>query len=203
MRVRSSLPVAVLFLVAAALLAAALLPMRYAATARVLLPRPPFDPAAFAAKAAAFDMSVDAQAGSRILSVQHVGDDPARAASAVNAFLRAHAANGMLVIDEASVPFAPQGPGPWIRAALGAAGLLLSVLPIVIFKSKSASEAPERSLVLHAIRLAQLGQKTLLVDTGSRFRVVLSDEAAAALRPELKILAQLAGGTLVVARQRR
>jgi hypothetical protein len=57
-------------------------------------------------------------------------------------------------------------------------------------------------VVRHAIRLAQLGQKTLLVDTGSKFRVVLSDAAAAALAPELKILASLAGGALLVARQR-
>jgi hypothetical protein len=201
MRVRSSLPLAGLFLVAAVLLAAAMLPERYAATARVLAPPPPFDPAAFAAKAAGFDMTVGAHSGSRILSVQHAGADPRRAASAVNAFLRARAADGMLVIDEAPVPFAPQGPGLRMRAALGAAGLLLLVLPIFILTSRSESTAPERSLVRYAIRLAQLGQKTLLVDTGGRFRVVLSGEAAAALGPELKILAQLAGGTLVVARQ--
>ena len=109
----------------------------------------------------------------------------------------------MLVLDEASVPFAPQGPGPHMRMALGAAGLLLLVFPIFILKSKSRSRAPDRSVVRHALRFAQLGQKTLLVDTGSKFRVVLSDEAAAALEPELKILASLAGGALLVARQER
>ena len=203
MRARSSLSLAVLFLVAAGLLGGALLPERYASTARVLAPPPPFDPAAFAAKAQAFDMTVGAQAGSRVLSVQHIDDDRARAASAVNAFLRECAANGMLIIDEASVPFAPRSPRPWIRAALAAAGLLVFALPIFILKSKGAGKAPPRSLVRHAIRLAQLGQKTLLVDTGSRFRVVLSEEAAAALSPKLKILTKLAGGALVVARQRR
>jgi len=111
--------------------------------------------------------------------------------------------DGMLVIDEASVPFAPRGPGPPMRVALGVAALLLLAFPIFIFRSKSRSQAPDRSVVRHAIRFAQLGQKTLLVDTGTRFRVVLSDEAAAALAPELEILARLAGGALLVARQLR
>jgi hypothetical protein len=201
MRVRSSLLLAVLLSAAAVLLAAALVPARYAATARVLSPRPPFDPAAFAAKAVAYDLAVGAESGSRVLSVQRVGADPARAAAAVNAFLRAHASEGMLVIDEASVPFAPRGPGAQMRTALGVVGLLFLVFPVlVIFKLKSRSKAPDRSVVRHALRFAQLGQKTLLVDTGTKFRVVLSSEAAAALRPELEILARLAGGALIVAR---
>jgi hypothetical protein len=202
MRLRSSLLLGVL-VVAAALLAAALLPVRYAASARVLSPRPPFDPAAFAVAAEAYGVTVGGEAGSRVLVVEHVGADPARAASAVNAFLRARASERMLVIDEASVPFAPQGPGPRMKAAAGVAGLLLLAFSVFIFRSKSESPAPERSVVRQALRFAQLGQKTLLVDTGTRFRVVLSRDAAAALEPELKILANLAGGALVVARQSR
>jgi hypothetical protein len=203
MRVRSSLLIAALLSLAAVSLAGALLPVRYTATARVLLPRQPFDSAAFVAKATAYDMAAGAQAGSRVLSVRHVAADPAVAAAAVNAFLHAHAAEGMLVLDEASVPFAPRGPGPRMRFALAAAGLLLLVLPPFIFRSRRRSPAPDRSVVRHAIRLAQLGQKTLLVDTGTKFRVVLSDAAAAALEPEIKILASLAGGALRVARQMR
>jgi hypothetical protein len=202
MRVRSNLLLAVLFSVAAVLLlAGALLPVRYAATARVLTPPPPFDSAGFAAKAAAYDVTVGAEGASRVLSVQRVAADPARAAATVNAFLRAHASAGMLVIDEASMPFAPRGPGPQMRAALAVTGLLLLFFIFKTrLKSKKRSEAPDRSVVRHALRFAQLGQKTLLVDTGTKFRVVLSGDAAAALGPELKILASLAGGALIVAR---
>jgi len=203
MRVRSSLLLAVSLSIAAVLLAGALLPARYAATARVLLPRPPFDSSAFVAKAEAYGMTAGAEAGSRVLRVQHVAADPARAAAAANEFLRAHASKGMLVLDEASVPFAPQGPGPQMRMALGVTGLLLLVLPILVLKSKSTSKGPDRSVVRHALRFARLGQRTLLVDTGTKFRVVLSNDAAAALEPDLKILASLAGGALIVARQLR
>ena len=202
MRVRPGLLLVVLLPLAAVLLAGALLPVRYEATARVLLPRPPFDAATFADKAAAYGMTVDAGSRSRVLSLHHVAADPARAATAVNAFLREHVAEGMLVIDEAGVPFVPDGPGPAMRAGLGAAGLALLVLPILVFlKLKNGNRAPDRAVVRHALRFAQLGQKTLLVDTGTELRVVLSGDAAAALGPELEILASLAGGALTVARR--
>jgi hypothetical protein len=205
MRARLSLLLPVVLAgLAIALLVLALLPARYVATARVLLPPRPSESGPFMAKAAALDVAVSAERGSRVLSLRRAGADPAQAALAVNAFLRAHAADdGMIVIDEAGVPFAPRGPGAQMRAALGAAGLLLFVFSVCILKFKSRSEAPARSVVRQALRFAQLGQKTLLVDTGTRFRVVLSSDTAAALQPELKILASLAGGTLVVARQLR
>jgi hypothetical protein len=201
MRVRPSLLLAVLLPLAALTLAAALLPVRYEATARVLVPRPPFDAAAFADKAAAYGMTIGAESRSRVLSLHHAAADPARAAAAVNAFLQAHAPEGMLVVDEASVPFVSGERGPRMRAILGGAGLLFLILPILLFlKRKTAGKAPERAVVQYALRFAQHGQKTLIVDTGTRFRVVLSGDAAAALEPRLEILASLAGGALTVAR---
>jgi hypothetical protein len=201
MRIRRSLLLAVLLPLAALLLAGALLPVRYEATARVLLPRPPFDVAAFADKAAAYAVTVGAEPRSRVLSLHHAAADPAGAAAAVNAFLQAYVPEEMVVIDEASVPFASGGPGPQMRATLGAAGLLLLMLSIpVFFKLRTVSKPPDRAVVQYALRFAQLGQKTLLVDTGTRFRVVLSSDAAAALVPELEILARLASGALTVAR---
>jgi hypothetical protein len=198
MRARRSLVFALLLPLAALLLAGALLPVRYEATARVLLP-PQFDAAAFADRAAAYDVTVDAGSRSRVLSLHHAAADPARAAAAVNAFLGAHVTERMLVIDEASVPFASLGPGPRMRAGLAVTAIALLLLA-VLFKVKRGSKAPDREVVQYALRFAQLGQKTLIVDTGSKFRVVLSGDAAAALEPELEILASLAGGALTVAR---
>src|SRR5258708_21356487 len=63
MRARSSLLLAVLLAVAAVLLATALVPARYAATGRVLSPRAPFDPAAFAAEAAGHDLAARPETG--------------------------------------------------------------------------------------------------------------------------------------------
>jgi hypothetical protein len=167
----------------------------------VLLPRQV--DAAFADKAAAHEMTIEAQSRSRVLSLRHAATDPARAAAAVNAFLRAQAPQEMLVIDEASVPFASLGSGPRMRGGLVAMALLLLVFSFVFFfKVKKGSKAPDREVVRYALRFAQLGQKTLIVDTGTRFRVVLSGDAAATLRPDLQILASLAGGALIVARTR-
>jgi hypothetical protein len=200
MRVRPQLLFAVLLPLVVVLLAAALLPVRYEAIARVLLPRQ-LDAAAFADKAAAYGMTVGAESGSRVLSLRHAAADPVRAAEEVNGFLRAHVPQGMLVIDEASAAFATVGPKPRLRAAFAAAALALLVFPfLVFFKIKRRSKAPDREVVRYALRFAQLGQQTLIVETGTRFRVVLSRDAAAALGPELQILASLAGGALIVAR---
>jgi hypothetical protein len=76
-------------------------------------------------------------------------------------------------------------------------------LPFSFFRLKSRSQTEDRLVVRQALRFAQLGQKTLLVDTGAKFRVVLSTDIAVALRPRLRILARLAGGALVVARRQR
>lgn len=199
MRTRRSLVLAILLLLAALLLAATVLPVRYEATARVLLPLQ-IDAAAFADAAAAYDVAVDAGSRSRVLSLRHAAADPARAAGAVNAFLRARVSEGMVIVDEANVPFASLGPGRQTRAGLAGAAVALCIFVLALFKRKSASKAPEREVVRYALRFAQLGQKTLLVETGTRFRVVLSGDAAAALEPELEILARLAGGALTVAR---
>src|SRR5712671_3475956 len=145
MRARRSLVFALLLPLAALLLAGALLPVRYEATARVLLP-PQFDAAAFADRAAAYDVTVDARSRSRVLSLHHAAADPARAAAAVNAFLGAHVTERMLVIDEASVPFASLGPGPRMRAGLAVTAIALLLLA-VLFKVKRGSKAPDREVV--------------------------------------------------------
>jgi hypothetical protein len=88
-----------------------------------------------------------------------------------------------------------------MRTAFAVAALALVIFPfLAFFKVKSRSKAPDREVVQYALRFAQLGQKTLIVDTGTKFRVVLSRDAASALGPELQILASLAGGALIVAR---
>jgi hypothetical protein len=168
----------------------------------VLLP-PQFDAAAFTDQAAAYAVTVDAESRSRVVRLRHAAADPASAAGAVNAFLRAHVTEGMLVIDDASVPFTSPGPGSQLRTgSVVAAIALLVFVSVVLSRGKSASKAPDREVVRYALRFAQLGQKTLIVDTGTKFRVVLSGDAAAALAPTLKILASVAGGALTVARTR-
>src|SRR5258708_34864217 len=98
----------------------ALLPARYAAVARVLLPQAHGEIGSFVVKAATFDMSVSGEPGSRVLAIEHWDADPQAAADAVNMFLRARLADDMVVIDEAAVPFAPVGPGKRARLAWGA-----------------------------------------------------------------------------------
>ena len=178
-------------------LTAAFLPVRYVAVARVLLPPAPLAIGPFVVKAATFDMSVSGEQGSRVLAIEHWGAEPRAAAAAVNAFLRTQLADGITVIDEAGVPFEQVGPGTQKKVAMGWLGVMLLVLAWV---KKKKAKPSDRSLVRHALRFAQHGEKTLLIDTGEKLRVVLSREAAAAARPQLKILARLAGGALVVAR---
>jgi hypothetical protein len=59
--------------------------------------------------------------------------------------------------------------------------------------------APSRSAVRLALRIARYGEKVVLVDTGRNIRI---ERPGATRRPELQILASLAGGALLIARRR-
>lgn len=96
-------------------------------------------------------------------------------------------------------------------AILGAALLLNGVLPgaallcapaaSLLLARRAGARAPlDRSAVRLALRLAKLGQRTLLVEAGARVRVVRMQEAAAG--PRLQYVAALANGALILARQR-
>jgi hypothetical protein len=59
--------------------------------------------------------------------------------------------------------------------------------------------APSRSAVRLALRIAGYGEKVVLVESGTNIRI---ERPGATRRPELQVLASLAGGALVVARRR-
>ena len=81
--------------------------------------------------------------------------------------------------------------------ALGG-GLALALGPALL-RRRSGAGTPSRGVVQLAIRLAQRGQRILLVETGSRLCLARPEHAEL---PNLRILASLAGGALVVARSR-
>lgn len=95
-------------------------------------------------------------------------------------------------------------------AILGAALLLNGVLPgaallcapaALLLARKEPARAPlDRSAVRLALRLASLGQRTLLVESGARVRVVRLQDAAQG--PRLQFVAALAKGALILARRR-
>lgn len=95
-------------------------------------------------------------------------------------------------------------------AILGAALLLNGVLagaalfaglPLLLLGRKAGRDGPgDRSAVRLALRLAKLGQRTMLVESGARVRVVTLKEAAQG--PRLQYVAALAGGALILARRR-
>jgi hypothetical protein len=95
-------------------------------------------------------------------------------------------------------------------AILGAALLLNGVLPgaallcapaaLLLARRRPVHAPLDRSAVRLALRLASLGQRTLLVESGARVRVVRMQEAAQG--PRLQYVAALANGTLILARRR-
>ena len=78
--------------------------------------------------------------------------------------------------------------------------LLLAGLPLLpLLRRRSAHQGPvDRSAVRLALRLAQLGQRTLLVETGARMRVVTLQEAARG--PQLQYIGARSNGALILAR---
>jgi hypothetical protein len=171
----------------------ALAPVRYAAVGRVLLAPAHGDIGPFVVKAATFDMSVSGEPGSRVLAIEHWAPEPRAAADAVNAFLGARLTADMTVIDAATVPYAPVGPGRSLRMLYGILGPVLLLFPFL--KNRKLS-LPDRSIVRHALRFAKNGEKTLLVETEGR--LMLAREPDADTR--FKVLATFLGGSLIVAR---
>ena len=116
---------------AALILAAALsvlLPRKYAASARILVPPQAGEIAPLADLAAAKDISVSTKGASRLALVSYVSSDPRTAASVVNDFVAAHTRSPMVVIDRASVPRQPVSPDLLSNLAYGgAAGLVLGI----------------------------------------------------------------------------
>jgi hypothetical protein len=82
-----------------------------------------------------------------------------------------------------------------------AGAALFATLPLLLLGRKGRDEGPaDRSAVRLALRLAKLGQRTLLVESGARMRVVTLQEAAQG--PQLQYLGARANGALILARRR-
>jgi hypothetical protein len=80
------------------------------------------------------------------------------------------------------------------------AALLLG-LPLLMLLPRRKPQGPlDRSAVRLALRLARVGQRTLLVESGDHLRVVRIHDAAAG--PKLQYVAALADGALLLARAR-
>jgi hypothetical protein len=95
-------------------------------------------------------------------------------------------------------------------AVVGAALLLNGILPgaallagapLLLARRRKRAGPLDRSAVRLALRLAKVGQRTLLVETGSRVRVVRMQDAADG--PRLQYIAALANGALILARARQ
>jgi hypothetical protein len=184
---------AILLLGALFFAVAALVPSRYVAVARVLTPPLPFDASALAVRAATQDISVSGERGSRVLSLEHTATEPRAAAAQLNGFLERGLSGEIVVIDRAGVPFRPLGPG---RALLWGMALLLACSGLLLLRRRRAVSLADRALVRLAITVAKLGNRALLIDTGGKFRLVLSREVSAGL--QFEIIGQR--GTLVLGR---
>ncbi len=144
LRARASLVAfVVLVIVAIAGAITAALPKKYAATARVLLaPAAALDVSELAPLAAARNISVSANGGSRMMVVEHVSYDPRVAATVVNDFVAANARKDMIVVDPASAAYQPVGPNLTLNLALGAlAGLILGV-GLIAFRERQPLRPP-------------------------------------------------------------
>lgn len=151
-------------------------PLQYVSTAQVLLP-------------------AQQGAASRIRTLRHAAADPVSAANATDLELRAAAAGDAQILAGASV-VAEAGK----RWMLVPGALLLAMLLAGWYAAwKKSRRVPDRAVVRDAIMLAQRGHKTALVHSSAGFRVVLADNAPD--RQDLKVLARLSGGALVLARR--
>lgn len=81
-----------------------------------------------------------------------------------------------------------------------AGATLFAGLPILLLGRKRRSGPADRSAVRLALRLARLGQRTLLVESGAGMRVVRPQDAAQG--PQLQFVAAQANGALILARRR-
>lgn len=81
-----------------------------------------------------------------------------------------------------------------------AGATLFAGLPILLLGRKRRSGPADRSAVRLALRLAKLGQRTLLVESGAGMRVVRPQDAGEG--PQLQFIAAQANGALILARRR-
>ncbi|HEX2566483.1 MAG TPA: hypothetical protein VHL85_06465 [Burkholderiales bacterium] len=144
-RVRT-IAIALLAALAVAAGLGALMPKKYAASARILMPPQAGDIAPLASLAASQDISVSTRGSSRVALVSYVSDDPRTAASVVNDFVAAHARNPMVVVDRASVPRRPVSPDFATVLAYGAAaGLAIGLGLVGLRRERAAPEVPAPS----------------------------------------------------------
>lgn len=71
----------------------------------------------------------------------------------------------------------------------------------MLLRAGNKRSIPGRSAIRLALRLARFGQKVLLIEMGAGYRV-LPAEAPAERRGDVEVLASLARGGLILARQR-
>jgi len=130
--------------VGALILAAALsavLPKKYAASARILVQEQAGEIAPLANLAAAREISVSTKGSSRLALVSYVSSDPRKAASVVNDFVASYTPRPMVVIDRASVPRQPVSPDLSANLAYGAAAGLALGLGLVAFRRRKLQPA--------------------------------------------------------------
>jgi hypothetical protein len=81
-----------------------------------------------------------------------------------------------------------------------AGAALLAGLPLLLLRRRRRDGPVDRSAVRLALRLAKLGQRTLLVESGSGMRVVRPQDASHG--PQLQFIGAKANGALILARRR-
>jgi hypothetical protein len=81
-----------------------------------------------------------------------------------------------------------------------AGAALFAGLPLLLVRRRRRSGPVDRSAVRLALRLAKLGQRTLLVESGAGMRVVRPQDAAEG--PQLQFIAAQSNGALILARRR-
>lgn len=80
-----------------------------------------------------------------------------------------------------------------------AGAALFAGLPLLLLRRRKSEGPVDRSAVRLALRLAKLGQRTLLVESGARMRVVQPQEGG---QGPLQFIGARANGALILARRR-
>jgi hypothetical protein len=91
------------------------------------------------------------------------------------------------------------GAGLLLNGVLAGAALF-GGLPLVFLRRKKHEGPIDRSAVRLALRLARLGQRTILVESGTRMRVVNVQDLAQGA--QLQFVGARANGALILARRR-
>lgn len=87
-----------------------------------------------------------------------------------------------------------------LNGVVAGATLFAGVPLLLLLGRKRRSGPADRSAVRLALRLAKLGQRTLLVESGAGMRVVRPQDAGE--RAQLQFVAAQANGALILARRR-